>query len=69
MTLKAFLAALLLATATPAVPAAAEFDRTCAYFSNVAYNDRFTREYLTFRIRLADDCADALAVLDGARPG
>ena len=45
------------------------FERTCVYYNNVAYNDRHTLAYETFRMRLANDCDDALQVLGEARPG
>lgn len=70
MRFHAVTAALALMTAALAGPAVAtDFGRTCSYFENVAYNDRFTSDHQTFRMRLADDCADALAVWTGARPG
>jgi len=70
MRFHAVTSALALLAAVLAGPAdATDFARTCSYFENVAYNDRFTRDHQTFRMRLADDCADALAVRSNARPG
>lgn len=70
MRFQAVAAALALLAGGLAGPAnATDFARTCSYFENVAYNDRFTRDHQTFRMRLADDCADALAVRTSARPG
>lgn len=70
MRLQAVLIALMLATGAMAAPVQAEeFDRTCKYFENIAYNDRFTQVGVTFRVKLADDCNDALVVWQDARPG
>ncbi|MHA3976604.1 hypothetical protein ACW9UR_02870 [Halovulum sp. GXIMD14794] len=67
---KAALTALVLATSALTTAAqAGEFGKTCTYFENIAYNDRFTQDHVTFRMKLADDCQDALSIWEGARPG
>ena len=36
------------------------FDRTCQYFTNMAFQDRRASTDTTFRMQLAQDCVDAL---------
>lgn len=36
------------------------YDRTCQYFSNLAFQDRRAGEGTTFRMQLAQDCVDAV---------
>lgn len=62
-----FLAAwcgLMFGTAPTAQAASlAEHRATCVFFANAAFNDRRTQKTRTFRETLAEDCADALALL------
>ena len=55
--------------AAPMATAQSDYTRTCKYFVGISYNDRHTKAAPTFRVRLADDCGQALAQRAAARPG
>lgn len=47
----------------------ANYRATCRYFESAAFNDRHVLKTDTFRIRLAEDCRDAIAVQVSSMPG
>lgn len=59
-----FLAAGLVTLGLSAPVAASDFEQTCRYFSNVAYNDLHTGRHESFRAGLARDCVAALTVYE-----
>lgn len=63
------IASVLLGLVGPSIASARDFERTCAYFSNVAFNDLHTRHEETFRVTLAKDCEAALDLYHVSRRG
>ncbi|MHA3914628.1 hypothetical protein [Halovulum sp. GXIMD14793] len=61
------LVSLVVGFAGPA--AARDFQKTCDYFTNVAFNDLHTLKEETFRVALAKDCAAALDLYHTSRTG
>lgn len=64
-----FALTVMLAAALPLSAQNAPYQGTCAYFTNIAFQDSRTAEHPTFRMEIAGDCAEALHTLRDPLPG
>ncbi|MEL6233521.1 MAG: hypothetical protein AAFR46_03865 [Pseudomonadota bacterium] len=59
---------LLFAVPRPLMAQSASYQATCVYFTNIAFQDSRTVQHPTFRMEIAEDCADALRTLRDPLP-